>query len=60
MLAGSIPIYLGCKDVDKHFNRDSFINVRDFDTWENCIQYILYLDSNKEEYEKIKTFIKEK
>lgn len=53
MLAGSIPIYLGCKDVDKHFNRDSFINVRDFDTWENCIQYILYLDSNEKEYEKM-------
>ena len=53
MLAGTIPIYLGCKYVDKHFNTRSFINVRDFDSWENCIEYILYLDSHKQDYEKM-------
>jgi len=53
MLAGSIPIYLGCKNVDKHFNIDSFINVRQYDSWEKCIDYILHLDKDNEAYEKI-------
>jgi hypothetical protein len=53
MLAGSIPIYLGDNEVEKHFNKDSFINVRDYTSFEDCIKYILYLDSNDIEYNKI-------
>ncbi len=50
MLAGSIPIYLGDKDIGDHFNKKSFINVRDFSSMEKCVEYILYLDSNDDAY----------
>lgn len=50
MLAGSIPIYLGAEDVNRHFNHESFINVSDFSSYEKCIDYILRLDTNFQEY----------
>jgi GR25 family glycosyltransferase involved in LPS biosynthesis len=53
MLAGSIPIYLGDKDIGAHFNKKSFIDVRDFPSWEKCVEYVLFLDSNDAEYEKM-------
>lgn len=53
MLSGSIPIYLGASDVNKHFNPKSFINVDDFETYDDCINYILEIDRNDTLYKKI-------
>lgn len=50
-LAGSIPIYLGAPDVSKYFNKKAFIDVRDFDTFEECIDYVVRVDKDSELYD---------
>lgn len=47
MYCGSIPIYLGAKDVGEHFNTKSFIHVRDFESWEDCIRYVIQVDNDE-------------
>ena len=45
--SGSIPIYIGDDDYAKGvFNHKSFICVHDFDTYDECINYILSLSDN--------------
>jgi GR25 family glycosyltransferase involved in LPS biosynthesis len=51
MLAGAIPIYLGDKSVGEHFNPRSFINVRDYPSWDACIKHVLELDADDEAYD---------
>lgn len=46
MLAGCIPIYFGAPDINLHFNAKRFINVSDFASHEDCIKYILKVDSD--------------
>ena len=53
MLARSIPIYLGASDVGEYFNTRSFINVRDFPSFESCIQYVMEVDRNDDLYRSI-------
>lgn len=50
MVAGSIPIYLGSPLVGKHFDTKSFVNVRNYDSWDKCIDRILALDKDDAEY----------
>lgn len=50
MLAGAIPIYLGSEEVGMHFNTKSFINVRDFSSWDDVIDKILQLDTDDASY----------
>jgi len=52
MMANSIPIYFGHKDVDKDFNTKSFINYNDFNNMEDFIKYIIKVDNDDELYEK--------
>ena len=48
-LNGAIPIYWGCSDsVSKFFNKDTYIDLRDFASPEDCIKYILDLSQDKE------------
>jgi len=51
MLAGAIPIYFGSEEVGSHFNAKSFINVRDFDSWDTAIDKILELDRDDKSYQ---------
>lgn len=51
--AGTIPIYYGGNNVEFDFNEKAFIDVSKFETLEECISYILYVDNNIEEYMKI-------
>jgi alpha(1,3/1,4) fucosyltransferase len=44
--AGTIPIYYGDSLVYNDFNKGSFINLHDFDSFEEAINYILELDDN--------------
>jgi hypothetical protein len=54
MVSGAIPIYLGAPDVGNYFNTKSFIHVRDFNTYEDCIKYVLQVDNDNVLYESIK------
>jgi hypothetical protein len=53
MLSSAIPIYLGAEDVSEYFNPKSFINVNDFENFEECIHYILKVDSDNALYQSI-------
>jgi alpha(1,3/1,4) fucosyltransferase len=53
MVANSIPIYWGNPEVYKDFNTKSFVNYYDFKNEDEMIEYIVYLDNNKEEYMKV-------
>lgn len=50
ILVNSMPIYWGDTAVKREFNTDSFINVEDFSSVKEAIEYILYLDENDEIY----------
>jgi hypothetical protein len=50
MLSRAIPIYLGAPDVDKYFNKKSFINVSDFSSFEECIKHVLKVDTDENLY----------
>lgn len=51
MIARAIPIYLGAPDVEKYFNKKSFINVADFPSFESCILHVLEVDKNDKLYQ---------
>jgi alpha(1,3/1,4) fucosyltransferase len=53
MKANTIPIYWGNEWIDRDFNTKSFINYYDFKNEDEMIEYIIYLDNNKEEYMKV-------
>ena len=42
--SGAIPIYWGCNTVVQHFNKKAFINVNDFHSFEDCVNYVISLD----------------
>lgn len=46
----SIPIYWGNPDISKEFNTRSFVNVHDFNSTDDVIEYIKYLDQNDAAY----------
>lgn len=51
--AGSVPIYYGGNGIEKDFNEKAFIDVTKFKSLDECIDYIIFLDSNPAEYLKI-------
>ena len=51
--AGTIPIYWGNELVSSDFNRDAFINVHDFNTFQDAIDYIIRVDTDDELYDNI-------
>lgn len=50
--AGCIPIYWGDEYVTKDFNPNSFIYVNKFKSFNECLEYVKYVDNNFEEYNK--------
>jgi len=48
--AHTIPIYFGNSDIHLEFNKDSFIDIRDFSNFSEAIEYIIELDNNKNRY----------
>lgn len=53
MLSNSIPIYWGSDDVNIHFNSKSFININDFDSYDECVEYIKKVDNDDKLYNDI-------
>ena len=39
--SGAIPIYWGSNNITKFFNKKAFINVSDFNTFEECVNYVV-------------------
>jgi hypothetical protein len=50
MTVNSIPIYWGNTDIGKEFNTKSFINLYDFDSVDDVIDYIIELDKDDKKY----------
>lgn len=50
MTVNSIPIYWGNPEIGKEFNTKSFINLYDFDSVDDVIDYVIELDKNNEKY----------
>jgi len=42
--SGAIPIYWGCNSFVQYFNKKAFINVNDFKSFEDCVNYVIQLD----------------
>ena len=49
-MTNSIPIYFGDPEVSRMFNPKAFVNVRDFDSFDEAIEKIKELDSHDELY----------
>lgn len=47
IIAGAIPIYRGAPDVNKYFNPDAFINVKDYASFEDCADAICKLSDTQ-------------
>lgn len=50
MAADTLPIYWGNPLVGRDFNPKSFVNLQDFKSVKECVDYIVYLDQNDKEY----------
>ena len=57
LVVGSIPIYWGAPNIDKLFNPKCFVNIDNFNSYEEAIAEIIKIDENEEYYQ---TFFKEK
>jgi hypothetical protein len=49
-LAKSVPIYWGSDEIDLYFNRRAFINVKDYSTFSECLDYIFKVHHDEELY----------
>lgn len=52
-LADTIPIYWGSPCVEMDFNTSAFVSRHDFQTDDEMIDYIMFLDNNDHEYDKM-------
>jgi hypothetical protein len=50
MTVNSVPIYWGNPEIGKEFNTKSFINLYDFDSVDDVIDYIIELDKDDNKY----------
>jgi GR25 family glycosyltransferase involved in LPS biosynthesis len=48
--SNSIPIYWGTKEVVKDFNPSTFINARDFNNFDELVEYIIKVDNDDDLY----------
>lgn len=49
-VANSIPIYMGDPDIEIDFNEKAFVNINRFKSWQDAIDYIIFLDNNDSAY----------
>jgi hypothetical protein len=50
-VAGTVPIYSGHKSVENDFNKKCFINLVDYDSIDDLVEYVKYVDSNEDVYQ---------
>ena len=51
--ANTIPVYFGAKNVEEYFNKDAFINVASYSSFDEVIEKIMQLDNDDEAYLKM-------
>jgi FkbM family methyltransferase len=44
--SGAIPIYWGSQNINDYFNRKAFINVSDFRSFEDCVEYVIHMNED--------------
>lgn len=50
---GQVPVYLGAPNIDEFMpSKDAYINVMDYGSVKELADYLIYLDTHDEEYEK--------
>lgn len=49
-IARTIPIYMGNPTIFEIYNKNAFINCSDYDSLDNVLKKVIYLDQNEEEY----------
>jgi hypothetical protein len=45
--SGAIPIYWGSSTINNFFNKNAFINVSDFNTFEDCVNYVITMSDEQ-------------
>jgi len=45
--SGAIPIYWGATNVNEFFNKKAFINVSNFNTFEECVEYVINMSDEE-------------
>jgi hypothetical protein len=50
-VAGTVPIYWGHKSVENDFNKKCFINLVDYDSVDDLVEYVKYVDNNEDVYQ---------
>jgi len=50
-VAGTVPIYWGDKSVNDDFNKKCFINLVDYGSIDDLVEYVKYVDSNEDVYQ---------
>lgn len=45
--SGAIPIYWGSNNINDFFNPESFINVNNFDSFEDCVDYVVNMTDDE-------------
>ena len=50
LLVNSIPIYWGASEIKDYINPNAFINVADFESYNDCIEYIKRIDNDPDLY----------
>ena len=52
-VTNTVGIYLGNTEIEREFNKNSFVNLKDFDSYKEAIEFIIDLDNNDDKYLKI-------
>lgn len=47
---GTVPIYWGDPEICRIFNKEAFVNVADFASLDEVVEYVKFLDNNPDEY----------
>jgi hypothetical protein len=45
--SGAIPIYWGASNVNEFFNKKAFINVSNYNTFEECVEYVINMSDEE-------------
>lgn len=48
--ANTVPIYVGPKDIEIEFNKNAFININNFSTYNDLVEYVKKVDNDNELY----------
>ncbi|NOQ25215.1 MAG: hypothetical protein GQ564_07615 [Bacteroidales bacterium] len=50
MVANTIPVFWGDKDINRYYNSESFINCHEYDSFDQVIEKIIDLDNDDDKY----------